>query len=282
MRKLLTFVVAVVAILFVLSFAKNSIAKSAVEGVCRAVTGLELKIRSLNLGIVNSLIRVEDLRLFNPPGFKDRTMVDIPEIYVDIDAGSIMSGEVRLKEVRLNMEELVIVKNADGRLNLDSLKPEAKKKEEAKPGEKKAGPKMRIDLLLLRVNRVIYKDYSKREPTVREFNVNLNEKYENIDNINALVPLIMSRAVMNTAVSSLVRLDMKDMMSSFDVSGADLGGIQMEKLSGWTSGLKEQASGALSQITGSAGETGGAGAGEESGDAVEGLKSLFGSLTGND
>lgn len=266
MKKIALVLAAAVGVLVVLGFVKNAVASSAVQGVCRAVTGLELKIGSLNLGLISGKLDVKNLKLNNPKGFADRTMVDMPELYVDLDTGSLVGGKgAHLRQLRLYLKELVIVKSADGKLNLDALKPKGEQKAK-EPGKKSEAPAIRIDQLKLKVDRVVYKDYSKGgQPSVQTFDINLNESYDNISNINVIVPLLVSRAVLNTAVSSLVKLDMKQMMSNFDLSAVDLKGVGLEKLSGLATNLGKTADGAL---------------GEAAGTATAGLKSVFGALTG--
>jgi len=109
----------------------------------------------------------------------------MPEIYVDYDLPAIFKGKVHLEEMRLNMNEFVVVKNEKGELNLDALKVVQAQKEGKKPEAKaKEGgkiPEIQIDTLKLKVGKVVYKDYSGGgNPTVREFKVNLDEELANL------------------------------------------------------------------------------------------------------
>lgn len=246
-----------------LGFAKNAIARNGVEQVCRKITGLQLKIRNLNLSLLKGMLDAKGIALYNPRGFQDRVMIDISELYGDVDVPSILQGKPHVEELRLDLREFVIVKNKDGKLNLDALKPASKAKadKETEPQKKeeavkKATPQIRIDKLVLKVGKVVYKDYSAGgEPSVQEFNVNLNETHENITNINALVPLLVSRAVMNTTIASLANLDMQSLVQQYGLNGADLKTVGLEQFGGFLE------------------KAGAGGAG-----AAAGLKSLFGDL----
>ena len=125
---------AVFLILFVLLVAlpqaKNVIANMAVSGGVKAITGLTLNIRNLSVGVFRSAIGIKGLTLFNPSGFKDRVMVDMPELYVNYDLGAFRKGKVHLKEARLNLREFTVIKNEKGQLNLDSLKVVQAQKEQ--------------------------------------------------------------------------------------------------------------------------------------------------------
>ena len=136
MKKILTSViVAVLAVVLVVGIAKNPIAKFSVEKAVEVVTGLKLSIGNLNIGILKTLVGINDLKLFNPSGYEDKVMLDMPEIYVDYDLPAILGGKIHLRTVRLNMSEFVVVKNAKGELNLDALNVVKEQK-----GEKKAAP----------------------------------------------------------------------------------------------------------------------------------------------
>ncbi|MBC8473775.1 MAG: hypothetical protein H8D54_03090 [Candidatus Omnitrophica bacterium] len=206
MKKLFTVIMLIVAVLFVTMAAKNIIAKQAVSAGVRVMTGLKLDIKSMDVGIVKTLIGIRDLRLFNPSGFEDRLMVDMPEIYVDYDLAAFFKGKTHLEKVRLNLQEFTVVKNKEGKLNLDSLKTVKKTKETAKKESKMSD--LQIDVLELRIGKVIYKDYSNsRTPRVREFNVNINERYENITDPYAFANLIVVKALINTSIASLTNFD---------------------------------------------------------------------------
>lgn len=175
----------VVAVIFVLLLAKDMIIKTSVEKGVELVTGLKLSIRSLSVGIFSPVAAIKDLKLFNPSGFMDKTMIDMPEIYVKYDLGAIIGGKIHLPEVRLALKEFLVVKNSQGELNLDALKTVQAQKEGKSPTQKTSGkaPDIKIDRLALNIGKVIYKDYSKGvSPQVKEFNINLNEVYTNVDN----------------------------------------------------------------------------------------------------
>ena len=71
-------------------------------------------------------------------------------------------------------------------------------------------PEIQIDSLTLKVGKVVYKDYSKGgEPSVQEFNINLDERYQNIDDPNKLVSLIIVKALANTTIAKLTNFDLK-------------------------------------------------------------------------
>lgn len=215
MKKVLIVVITVVAVILFLSLAKDMVIKGAIQKGTELVTGLKLNMRSFNLGIIRSLVAIKEVKLFNPKGYPDKIMLDIPEIYVDYNLPAIIGGKLHLEKMRINLQEFSVVKNEKGELNLDSLKVVQAQKEGKKPEEKGKAPKIQIDNLELKIGRVIYKDYSRsKTPSVREFDINLNEKYENITDPYSLVSLIVVKALMNTTIASLANFDLGGLKST--------------------------------------------------------------------
>ena len=218
MKKMRKFFLVILAIVALLVIARNVIVKNAVSAGVKAVTGLQLDIKRMNIGFIKTLIGIEGLKLYNPAGYKDPVMVDIPEVYVDYNLGAFLKKKVHLKEVRLNLKEFVVVKNEKGELNLDSLKAVQSAKEKKEPSPKKekgAIPEFKIDLLRLKIGKVVYKDYSKGDkPKVSEYNINIDEEFKNITDPQALGQLIVAKAVMNTALARITGFDLGSLTDS--------------------------------------------------------------------
>jgi len=70
-------------------------------------------------------------------------------------------------------------------------------------------PELQIDVLELKIGKVVYKDYSKgTPPKSKEFNVNIDERYENITDPRAFISLIMVKALKNTTIASLTNFNL--------------------------------------------------------------------------
>jgi hypothetical protein len=215
MRKAFIIISIIFALLVAIYFGKNLIVKTSVSAGVKAITGLKLSIKSMNIGILNTLIGINGLQLFNPPGFVDKLMVDLPEVSIDYDLGAFIKRKVHLEEVRLDLKEFLVIKNEKGELNLDSLRVVEEKKEERveaeeeEEKEKTKMPEIQIDLLELKIGKVVYKDYSKgTPPKSKEFNVNIDERYENITNPRTLIKLIIVKALKNTTIARLTNFNL--------------------------------------------------------------------------
>jgi len=222
-RKWLVLVGVVVVIVVIVILGKNIIAKSAMSGAINAATGLRAEIGSMKVGVFNSRVDIEGLRLLNPEGFEEELMADIPTLYVDYDMGALLERKVHIEELRVNVREFVIVKNKDGKLNIDALK--GMKAEEGKVEEKPTAPEkqIQIDSFELKVGKVVYKDYTQSPPKVMEFPVNLDEKYENITDPRKLTYTLVARALLNTAIGKIADIDVGPFLEKMEGVGKELG-----------------------------------------------------------
>jgi len=263
MKKIFIFITVVIVLLVVLSLAKDIIAKTAISAAVRAVTGLTLRIEDMDVGIFRTLIGIRHMQLLNPPGFTDKLMIDMPEIYVDYDLGALIRRRVHIEELRVNLREFVVVRNQEGELNLDSLKVAKKRKTEDVGKEKVGMLPMQIDRLELKIGKVIYKDYFRRTPPlVQEFNVSIDERYENITDPQALARLIVFKALTNTAIARLANFDLGPLAEGLSstlnkatkvveqISGKTLeGGLEaITQLEGKTKEMTEKAGEAIQKL----------------------------------
>jgi hypothetical protein len=66
---------------------------------------------------------------------------------------------------------------------------------------------IQIDLMHLKIGKVVYVDYAGESPLVKEFRINLDQNYQNITDLNSVVRLIVLKAMMSSGISNLVNLD---------------------------------------------------------------------------
>jgi len=207
------FLIAVLIVVVVLSIAKDKLIEVSAENICRSVLGVKLEIGSLKVGVIRPVFAINDMKLYNPSGYEDEIMADIPEIYLNYDLGAILKKKVSIREFRFYLKELAVIKNQEGDLNVNALKPVESKEEgsQVQKEDKAAGemPEIYIGSLTLRADRVLYKDYSKGgAPSEQTFDIGMNEKYEDIDDPYTLVRLILVSVLQKTAISNLVNVPM--------------------------------------------------------------------------
>jgi hypothetical protein len=202
-----------------LFLAKDWAVKTVMEYGVELVTGLPLKIGNLHIQLADTSIAVDDLFLYNPKGFPEKEMVSIPEIFINYDLEKFLNNRIiHFEEIRLDLEKLIIVKNSDGTTNIQSIKalkkdkepPEKTKPEEGKPAA--ALPPIHIDLLTYKVGKVMVKDYSKGgEPVVQEYNLDIQERLENIQDFNTLVRVITFKTLTHLPNATLANFNLTDL-----------------------------------------------------------------------
>jgi len=223
MKRWMRIVVITFVVLFVVSIFKDIAFKAALEKGVEIVTGLRLSVGGFSVGVLRPVVRIKNLKLYNPKGFEEPVMAFAPEIYVDYVPLSFLGGKIHLREVRFNLAEFTVVKNKSGQLNLNSLKSVSSQKQ-AKPATAKSGkaPQIKIDKLTLKIGKAVYKDYSSGPtPTVKEFDVNIDETYTNIDDPATLVSLIVVKALMNTSIAGMANFDVKGLSGSVSYAMAN-------------------------------------------------------------
>lgn len=251
MRKFIVFLLFAALIIGGLIVGKDLIAKTALEKGVKAATGLEMSVDSVKVGLLDTYVDVKELKVKNPASFKEKDMAYLPRIYIDYDLGDIIKRFFHFQEIELNLKKLVVLRDKEGQLNIGSLKMVEKEEKKAEPSkeEKKQTkmPEFQVDLLTLKIGKVIYKDTSAGQARVREFNVNLDEQYKDITDFQKFSKLILVKALSSTSISSLTGFDLDSLQGQ--VSGINA-----------VSGLKES----LQGLKDSAGQVV-----EESGEAVD-------------
>lgn len=213
MKLLLKLVMCLVVALVVLVLARNVVIKAAIETGARVVAGMPLSIQKFDLDILNTAVDLEGLVLKNPSGFHDTVLLDIPKILVAYQRGAIFSGKVHLKNIEFDMAQFTVVKNEKGELNLDRLralqgtqKPSAPTTQQKPQAPAKPIP-IQIDMMRLKIGKVVYVDYSSGKPSTKEFLINFDQSFQNITDLNSVARLIVLKAMMSSGISNLVNFD---------------------------------------------------------------------------
>jgi hypothetical protein len=206
----------VLLVIFLLSL--DSILRVMVEHNIRAQTGMEAEIGRFHLGLLEPVVQIENLRIYNPPDFGGTPFLNIPEIHVEYDRAALKAKkEIHITLMRFNLGELDIVKNAAGQTNIFSLgltlpsKASLTNNADLNELKRKTGLTFKsIDVLNVSVGKFKYIDLGNPK--------NNREQIVGIE--NQIIPPIKTPADL-TGLAVLVALRSGDFFSSF-VSPADL------------------------------------------------------------
>ncbi|HAJ56185.1 MAG TPA: hypothetical protein DCL35_00255 [Candidatus Omnitrophica bacterium] len=207
MKKILILAAVIIILLFSVFLLKGQIIRSSVAATASAVIGAPVKINDFSLNLASGTVSIAGLRVYNPQGFPEGMLINMPKASVSCDLAALLKKEIHLKSVEIDIKEIGVTRNKDGQLNVDALKV-AEKKEEKTPDKREEKPAkalpMRIDTLKLNVGQVIYRDYSKGEPPkISSYDAGIkNKTYTNITSAEQLVALILTESLKNTAIGS--------------------------------------------------------------------------------
>ena len=186
MKKFLIVIGIVVFFLVGIAIIKNQIIKSVVTKVASGIIGAPVHMDSFSLNILSSTIHISGFKIYNPSGFPEGILVSCPKIKVIYDRATIFKQKRHFLLVEIELKEMGLTKNKEGKLNVDSLKiVQQPKSSEPIP--------MQIDLLTLSVGKIVYKDYTiGTEPSVRVYDVNKQKSYKGIPSAQQLALLVLA------------------------------------------------------------------------------------------
>jgi len=160
-----------------LLLSKDAILKAAVEQQIRAQTGMDAKIGRLSLGLLSPVVTIENLTLHNTAEFGGTPFLDIRELHLEYDRDALAQRKLKIKLLRLNLEELTVVRNPNGTTNISTLNAPAKKSPTKLAGEVEFDGVEVLNLSLGKIQLIDLKE--PRNNRIR--NVNLqNQVFHNV------------------------------------------------------------------------------------------------------
>lgn len=199
MRRILLLIIILVVGTLVL---KNVLVANIIVKAVKSMTGLQVYLGKADLGITKTYFGLSDLKVLNPSGFNDEVMADLPRISADYDLGAFLKGNIHLQQLTVELKQLLVEVNNQGKANINSLKALVPK------GGGKPPPKIQIDILRLKVEKVLFKNYAAGAQQEREINVDLEEEFKDITNPDSLVSLIVFKALSKTDIAGMANIDL--------------------------------------------------------------------------
>lgn len=178
----------------------------------RQVTGFPTAIQRASLDLASSKFAVYGIKIQNPDGFPKGNFVSIPEIYAAFDLQNFLKHRrLHIREFRLNIEEVAIVKNENGQSNISRLTSVNRRRAEVSE-EKKKMEKVRssqelkffVDTLILTIRRVRFQD--RTNPLIGEKTIDLRIEGEIVHGLSSpadIVRLVVLRVIYRAALGNL-------------------------------------------------------------------------------
>ncbi len=183
-------ILVLVLLVVVLVLFLDPIAKALAERQIREQTGLGVKIGKVSIGLRSPTLALENFKLVNSADFGGSTFIAVPELHAQYDLEALRVKKVHLNLLQINLGELHIVQNKDGKTNLQALQERQKQREQASGS---SGSKARfegIDTLKLTIGKL--KFTSEKTPANNEetYVGYKNETVKNVKSMKDLEPLI--------------------------------------------------------------------------------------------
>jgi len=180
-------------------FGRNILARLIIVKGIKQACGLKVEISGIDIRLPS--VRISGLKVYNPSDFRDRVMLDIPEIYVDFDLPGFFKNKVYLHKLRLDIRKIDIVLNEQGKLNVNSLALLLPKSSGKKP------PEVKIDELSVKIEKVVYRGYF---PVVGvksgEFDLRIDETFRNVTEPSKITRQLLERVLSRIGLSDLDNL----------------------------------------------------------------------------
>jgi hypothetical protein len=196
MKKFIIWLGIVAISLACITIFKNLIIKSVVTMAASRITGAPVHMERFQLNILSSTIHISGFKMYNPSGFPEGMLVSCPKIKVIYDRTTLFKQKRHFLLVEIELKEMGLTKNKEGKLNVDSLKI-------VQQSKSSSPTPMQIDLLTLNIGKIVYKDYSVgTQPSVRVYDVNRQKSYKGIPTAQQLVLLVLTEPMKTAAIKN--------------------------------------------------------------------------------
>lgn len=179
-RKPLRWLIAVLGVLLGLAVTgllfRDSILKLAARKTLQACTGMRVEIANFKTGLRTPAIQMQGFKLHNYPEFGNSVLLDVPDLLVEFDSELAAQGKLRFKQLRVNLAELNIIRDAAGRWNIEKVEKEMTERNAARTNRNERRLEFAgIEDLRLTIGRINYTDMQKPSRS-RQIDVNIRDE----------------------------------------------------------------------------------------------------------
>jgi hypothetical protein len=205
--------VVIVLVVFVLALilCRQTIGIWITQSAIEKVTGCAATIKVMDIKINSCHVIARDTTMFNPKDFSAEPLImklDLVDTYYD--PMSMMSGEPRFEKLVLDIREVRLVRNKEGKINLDQLKS---------PSNQKS--KFKVDQLVLSLGDLVFIDEKHNPSKAITYKIRVTNKvYENIhssEDLKKIVLGLIARSLPQNLVDMGILSDqMKGLSETFE------------------------------------------------------------------
>ncbi|MBI4430389.1 MAG: hypothetical protein HY587_01585 [Candidatus Omnitrophica bacterium] len=209
-RRLVVLIVITVVVVSLFFFLRKAILTYAARLIVGQAADFKVELGHFDINPFFGIVSIKNLRLYNPPEFNSGIFLNLPEVEVDAKISDFLTRRlVHLEMVRLNLDEVTVIRNAEGKTNLSILTSVSSQKETVHTEKERARQEkitFLIDELHLTMRNVNYVDHSVQgaAPKTYSFDMKINDKVmKNITNPAAIVGTIVLQIAYHTTIGNL-------------------------------------------------------------------------------
>jgi hypothetical protein len=159
----------------------------AIPGMIRATSGVGSSVRHVYLDVSKGRVRINDLEVFNPRGFKDRTLAKVSAVTADFEWKSIITQPIHFKNITVMVSDTYIVRNKNKEVNVETVTRRVLEPMKKDPSRRAT----RIDNFDLTVKHVHLADYTTPAgPLKTDAGTNLRVQQHNVRDLMQLIKQI--------------------------------------------------------------------------------------------
>jgi hypothetical protein len=170
MKKLWRWLLNTLVILLLLGVAAllttDAVVKKLAERRLLAGTGMAASIGEVTVKLGPGVVRVKNFKLLNGAEFGGAPLIEAPEMELTLDRKAAWGGRIRFNEIHLHLKVMNLVRNKDGKFNVQRFAATSKAAAGATPGtntQSKGFTFGGIEKLYLTLDKLQYTDLAKPE-----------------------------------------------------------------------------------------------------------------------
>jgi uncharacterized protein involved in outer membrane biogenesis len=185
----------------ILFFFQEQIVKTALIYGVKRKANLRLKIGHLESRLQKGYIKIEDMIIFNPKGFKEPRLAEIDSLLLELNLPKLLKGEVAFRKLFIDIDKIFIIRQKEGTNLVEAQKPF--RKTTRRKSVKKKPREVSVEDLRISVSEVIYKNYRVYPPKMLRIELGFKQKYRNVSNLKKVFSSIMVKNVLKSTFSNL-------------------------------------------------------------------------------
>jgi hypothetical protein len=188
-------------------------------------TGFDLTAESLMVNPITGSLAARGVVINNPPTFPQVDFLRIRKIVVEAESWSILTSKPVLNRVMLDVEQVTLVKRADGRSNAAVMRAYLADPAGRPVPERTAhGREFLMRQLEVKFDRLQVANYTGSKPVITNIPLNLDRRFSNVtDSQQLLLPASLDQVFdLGGAVGGLLPEDIGRMLDSALRSGTEL------------------------------------------------------------